>query len=206
LKIRFVGQDDERVVPLAAKLRRDHLFSLMYTDTRHEQYSPVRFQISLPIEIRPLRSDDLDGLEWDSREAIQADYVRKTVAERGDDVVFLLALANAQPVGLLGVDFGRKAEEGIVHLWAFGVLPSLQRLGIGTAMMLAAESLIAAEPRGANLVEVGVDEGNQDAAKLYRRLGYRDQGVERGRNDEVILLLRRSLAEIRDEGAGQNLG
>jgi ribosomal protein S18 acetylase RimI-like enzyme len=156
----------------------------------------VRLDLSLPIEIRPLRDGDLDGLEWDSEQAIQADYVRRAVAEQGDDVVFLLALANGQPVGRLGLDFGRRAEERIVHLWVFSVLPSLQRLGIGTAMMRAAESLIAAAPRGAALVEVGVEEWNHDAAKLYRRLGYRDEGAERGGNGEVILLLRRSIAEI----------
>jgi ribosomal protein S18 acetylase RimI-like enzyme len=162
----------------------------------------VRLDLSLPIEIRPLRDGDLDCLEWDSEQAIQADYVQRTVAERGEDVVFLLALANGQPVGRLGLDFGRKAEEGVVHLWAFGVLPSLQRLGIGTALMRAAESLIAAAPRGATVVEVGVDEWNHDAAKLYRRLGYRDDGVERGGNGEVILLLRRSIAEIQVSAVG----
>jgi GNAT superfamily N-acetyltransferase len=156
----------------------------------------MRLELTLPIEIRPLRDGDLDGLEWDSEQAIGADYVRTTVAERGGDVVFLLALANGQPVGRLGLDFGRKAAEGIVHLWAFGVLPSLQRLGIGTAMVRAAESLIAAASRRATVVEVGVDEWNHDAAKLYRRLGYRDDGVERGGHGEVILLLRRSIAEI----------
>jgi len=156
----------------------------------------VRLDLSLPIEIRPLRDGDLDGLEWDSEQAIQADYVRKTVAEQGDDVVFLLALANGQPVGRLGLDFAREAEEGIVHLWAFSVLPSLQRVGIGTAMIRAAESLIAAAPRGAAVVEVGVEEWNHDAAKLYRRLGYHDEGAEPGGNGEVILLLRRSIAEI----------
>jgi ribosomal protein S18 acetylase RimI-like enzyme len=151
----------------------------------------------LPIEIRPLRAVDLDGLEWDSRQAVQADYVERIVAERGEDVAFLVALANGRPVGLLGLDFGRKADEGVVHLWAFGVLPSLQRLGIGTAMMRAAEALVSDAPRGASVVEVGVDEWNRDAAKLYRRLGYRESGSERGENGEVISLLRRSLAEIR---------
>jgi ribosomal protein S18 acetylase RimI-like enzyme len=156
----------------------------------------MRLDLSLPIEIRSLRDADLDGLEWDSEQAIQADYVRTTVAERGDDVVFLLAVANGHPVGRLGLDFGRKAAEGIVHLWAFSVLPSLQRLGIGTALIRAAESLIAAAPRGATVVEVGVDEWNHDAAELYRRLGYRDHGVERGGNNDVILLLRRPIGEI----------
>jgi GNAT superfamily N-acetyltransferase len=161
----------------------------------------MRLALSVPIEIRPLREGDLDDLEWDSEQAIQADHVRRTVDERGDDVVFLIALANGHPVGRLGIDFGRKADEGMVHLWAFGVLPALQRLGIGTALMRTAESLIAASPRGATVVEVGVDEWNQDAAKLYRRLGYSDGGVERGGNDELILLLRRSLAEIRGSDA-----
>ena len=63
-------------------------------------------------------------------------------------------------------------------------------------MMRAAESLIAAAPRGATVVEVGVEEWNHDAAKLYRRLGYSDEGVERAGNDEGELLLRRSIAEI----------
>jgi ribosomal protein S18 acetylase RimI-like enzyme len=157
----------------------------------------MRFELSLSIEIRQLRDGDLDGLEWDSEQVIQADYLRKTVAERGDDVVFVLALANGQPVGRLGLDFGRKAHDRIVYLWAFGVLPALQRLGIGTAMMRAAESLIATAPRGATVLEVGVDEWNHDAAKLYRRLGYRDDGIERGGSGEVILLLRRSIADIK---------
>jgi ribosomal protein S18 acetylase RimI-like enzyme len=156
----------------------------------------VRLDLSLPIEIRPLRDGDLDGLEWDSEQAIQADYMRKKVAEQGDDVVFLVALANGQPVGRLGLDFGRKADERIVHLWAFSVLPSLQGLGIGTAMMRAAELLISASPRRAAIVEVGVEEWNHDASKLYRRLGYRYEGTERGGNGEVMLLLRRSVAEI----------
>jgi ribosomal protein S18 acetylase RimI-like enzyme len=157
----------------------------------------MRLDLSLSIEIRPLHDGDLDGLQWDSQQAIQAEYLRETVAERGDDVVILLALANGQPVGRLGVDYGRKAAEGIVHLWALSVLPSLQRLGIGTALMRAAESLIATAPRSATVIEVGVDEWNLDAAKLYRRLGYRDGGVERGANGEAIVLLRRSIAAIR---------
>jgi ribosomal protein S18 acetylase RimI-like enzyme len=158
----------------------------------------MRFELSIPIEIRRLRRGDLDELEWDSEQAIQADYLRRTLAERGEDVVVLLALANGRPVGRLGIDFGRKAGEGVVHLWAFSVLPTLQRLGIGTALIRAAESLIASAPRGAVGVEVGVDEWNHRAAELYRRLGYRDAGSERGSNDEVIVLLRRPVADIDD--------
>jgi ribosomal protein S18 acetylase RimI-like enzyme len=156
----------------------------------------VPLDLSLSVEIRPLGDGDLDGLEWDSEQAIQADYVRRTLASRGDQVVFLLAFANGQPVGRLGIDFGRKAADGIVHLWAFSVLPTLQRLGIGTAMIRQAEGLIAAGPRDATVIEVGVDDWNHDAAKLYRRLGYQDAGSERGRTGEVIFLLRRPIARV----------
>jgi ribosomal protein S18 acetylase RimI-like enzyme len=156
----------------------------------------MRLDLSLPVEIRALRDGDLDGLEWDSEQAIQADFIRATVAERGDEVIFLLAVANGRPIGRLGLDFGRKAAEDIVHLWAFGVLPSLQRLGIGTAMIQAAEALISAAPTRATVVEVGIDEWNHDAAKLYRRLGYREAGIERDSKGEAIVLLRRPIAEL----------
>jgi ribosomal protein S18 acetylase RimI-like enzyme len=154
----------------------------------------VHLQLSLAVEIRPLRPRDLDDLEWDSVQAINAEYVRRVVAERGGDVVFLLALVNGKPVGRLGIDFGRKADEGIAHLWAFGVLPALQRLGIGTALVREAEALIAAAPQTVALVEIGVDDWNDEAAKLYRRLGYCDAGTERGGSGEIIRLLRRRVS------------
>ena len=152
----------------------------------------THLEVSLPVEIRPLRTEDLDELDWG---AIDPEFIRRTLAERGDEVVFLLAVANEQAVGRLGIDFGRKAEARIVHLWAFGVVPALQRRGIGTALLQEAETLVAADPRGATLLEIGADEWNHDAAKLYRRLGYRDAGSERGSNDEVIVLLRRPVGE-----------
>jgi ribosomal protein S18 acetylase RimI-like enzyme len=152
--------------------------------------------LSLVVEIRALCSGDLDDLEWDSEQAIDADYIRGVLGRRGDEVVFLLALLNGRPVGRLGIDFGRKADEGIVHLWAFGVLPALQRLGIGTALIRKAESLIVSTPRAVTFVEVGVDEWNDDAARLYRRLGYRHAGTERGSKGEAIRLLRRPLSAL----------
>lgn len=153
-------------------------------------------RLDIPIQIRPLEDGDLDGLDWDAEEAIGAAHLRKRTAERGAEVVFLLAFANGRPVGRIGLDFGRKADQGIVHLYAFSVLPALQRLGIGTALMRAAESLIASAPRGATVVEVGVDEWNHDAARLYHRLGYRESGSERNDKGEVILLLSRPVAEL----------
>jgi ribosomal protein S18 acetylase RimI-like enzyme len=144
------------------------------------------------IEIRPLHEGDLDQVAPENRETIKPDYVRRTMAER-EGIVWLVALVDSRPVGRLGIDYGRKADEGVVHLWAFDVVPELQRRGIGTAMMREAESLIASDPRGATEIEIGADEDNHDAAKLYRRLGYAPAGDERGSNGELIYLFRRRL-------------
>jgi hypothetical protein len=83
----------------------------------------VQFELSLPIEIRQLRDGDLDGLPWDSEEAIRAEHLREMLARRGDQLVFR-------------------------------------------------------------------------RQRLYRRLGYRDDRVERGMNGERILLLRRPVPDL----------
>ena len=129
----------------------------------------------------------------ESEDTIKPDYVRRTLAERGGAVVWLIAFAEGRAIGRLGIDFGRKADERVVHLWAFGVVPELQRRGIGTAMIREAESLIASEPRGARVIEIGADEDNDGAIRLYRRLGYDDAGDERGSNRELIYLFRRPI-------------
>jgi hypothetical protein len=43
------------------------------------------------------------------------------------------------------------------------------------------------------VIEIGADEDNHDAAKLYRRLGYAPSGHERGSNGELIHLFRRRI-------------
>jgi len=144
-------------------------------------------ELRLAVEIRPLRAGDLDKLEWDSDRAIQADYVRRTVAERADDIVFVLALADGRPFGRLGIDFVRK--DGVAYLWAFSVLPVLQRRGIGTALLRAAEAIVAGSK--VDTVEIGADDWNADVMRLYRRLGYAEAGEERGNEGERIVLFRR---------------
>jgi ribosomal protein S18 acetylase RimI-like enzyme len=149
------------------------------------------FTVRFRIQIRPLDQADLTDLAWDSEGAVSPATVRKHLLARPGEVVFLAAFANASPIGRLGLDFGRKGKEGVVHLWSFGILPSFQRLGIGTALIRAAEEL--ASERGVATAEIGVEEWNQDARRLYERLAYRLSGEEKDDRGETILLLRRSL-------------
>jgi ribosomal protein S18 acetylase RimI-like enzyme len=157
----------------------------------------MKMRVSLRVDVRPARPEDLEQLAPEIEQALHAEYVRRMLSERREDVVFVLAFANGCPVGRLGIDFGRKADQGIAHLWAFDVLSNLRRLGIGTALIREAESIIASAPHSATVVEIGVDDGNDDAARLYRRLGYRNAGSERGGSGELIHLLRRRVSAIR---------
>jgi ribosomal protein S18 acetylase RimI-like enzyme len=148
--------------------------------------------IALEVSIRPVRESDLVDLPWDSEAVLRPGYVRERLRQHGEEVTFLAAFANGAPVGRLGIDFGQKAAEAVVVLWSFAVLPSLQRLGIGTALIGAAETIAAA--RGARTSEIGVETWNRDARRLYERLGYRLAGEEPGDRGEKIVLLRRSLS------------
>lgn len=51
------------------------------------------------------------------------------------------------------------------------VHPSLQRAGIGSLLIRAAEDAIA--ERGRHVAQLVVDDANVDARRLYERLGYR---------------------------------
>ncbi len=54
------------------------------------------------------------------------------------------------------------------------VRPELRNRGVGTAILAAAEELVAA---GHRQVTVGVDVDNSGAGRLYRRLGYQPTGA-----------------------------
>ena len=147
--------------------------------------------IELAVTIRPLEEGDLSGLEWYGHQTSQAKNVAQTVRQRGDEVVYVVAVANDYPVGRLGVDFARARRAGAVRLWSMAVIPHLQSLGIGSALIRAAEEL--AVQRGRRSAEIGVEERNEGARRLYKRLGYRRFGEERGERGEAILLLERRL-------------
>jgi ribosomal protein S18 acetylase RimI-like enzyme len=56
------------------------------------------------------------------------------------------------------------------HLAELYVRPPMRRLGIGWALMRAA--LDVAEERGADTMDIGVDEPDHGARRLYERLGF----------------------------------
>lgn len=148
----------------------------------------ARFQLSLELTIRALNESDLDSLDWDSERAIRAPDVARSLRERGDAVEWLGAFVGRAPVGRIGIDYER-AGPSVGHLWAFSVLPALQRQGIGTRLLDAAERRL--RERGGRLAEIGVERDNHNARRLYERRGYTHHAEAVGHAGEPITLLRK---------------
>jgi ribosomal protein S18 acetylase RimI-like enzyme len=97
-----------------------------------------------------------------------ADRLRSLVAE-GDTVVLL---AGQPPVGvavlrLRGAIWSTGLECYLAELY---VVPQQRRRGTGRALLEAA--LLEARERGANTIEIGVDEPDLAARRLYESVGF----------------------------------
>lgn len=138
-----------------------------------------RTRVGLPVVIRRTRADDLPALEWFGQYTPHREIIRTTFAmqERGEGVM-LLADVNGFPAGQVWLDFVRKRRQRRATLWALRVFQPFQRSGLGTRLVAAAESVVAA--RGLPEIELGVDRDNAGVMAFYERLGYVPSGTERG--------------------------
>lgn len=145
--------------------------------------------LRIPLLVRPLEVEDLPALEWYGHQHGQLTAVRAALADPAKDVAFLVAVANGAAVGRLGIDYSAKGAGGVAVLWSMAVLPELQRLGIGTALLRAARQAVS--DRGAPIVEIGVEHENDGARRLYERCGFDLTGEEaRGDEGTRVLLMR----------------
>ncbi|HEX6986262.1 MAG TPA: GNAT family N-acetyltransferase [Planctomycetaceae bacterium] len=129
------------------------------------------FKVAVPVVVRPCAAVDLPRLEWcglftPHREIIRAAYEAQV---RGEQLM-LVADVNGFPIGQVWVDLFRKREESVGVIWALRVVPFMQRLGLGTRLLAAAEGVL--RRRRFKQAELGVEKSNPSAAKLYERLGY----------------------------------
>ena len=135
-------------------------------------------KLELDLEIRPATVADLDQLEWFGHQRHLRPHIGEILDRRTrGEAELLVAVVNDFAVGRLGIDFTRIPDAAL--LWSFAVIPNLQRLGIGTALIHAAEEI--ARTRGFAIAEIEVDKGNAGARALYERLGYTVTGERRGR-------------------------
>lgn len=129
----------------------------------------VEVSVSLPLTVRDLTRADLAECTW-AGTPTHLGYVAQALDRVPDgDVEYLAACGPAGlPVALIGIDYAVVAGAG--RLWQLVVHPALRSCGIGAYLIRTAESRVAG--RGLGVAELGVEEANARARKLYERLGY----------------------------------
>ena len=118
-------------------------------------------------QVRPCVESDLDRFPALGSDRHVA-WCRECFA-RNDVVILVAAAGDGRIAGKLHVEFGDTAE-GVAQVVAASVAPELQGRGIGTRLMEAAERLAC--EAGRTSLELGVEDSNPRARRLYERLGY----------------------------------
>lgn len=180
----------------------------------HRAASHAGLTLRLGVSIRKCRAADLPALEWYGlywrHRGIFRDAFERQ--ERGETTM-LLAVANDFPVGQIFLDYARAREESTAVYWAVRVYPFLQGLGLGTALIRAAEEQV--RRRDIEWAELGVERENADARRLYERLGYEVVGEMReecayhtpsGRRERMRLDEWRMRKRIRPEATWERAG
>ena len=133
------------------------------------------FTARLGARLRVCREGDLSALEWMGLYTGHRDVIHQTFArQQAGEALMLLGVANDFPVAQVWLDLAGRGSTECPWLWAFRVFPPLQRLGIGSWILGAAEQV--ARARGARQIELGAEPGNARAVRVYERLGYRAIG------------------------------
>ncbi len=141
-----------------------------------------RFTVTVEVEIRPARAEDLPALEWMGLFAAHKEIIGAAFeAQQQGEALMLLAVAGGFPVAQVWIDFVRKRPHRIATIWAVRTFYPLQGLGIGRRMMLAAEEAIRAH--GIHRAELEVEPDNTAARRFYKRLGWRFTGEKSERFD-----------------------
>ena len=124
------------------------------------------------VEIRIATDCDLGSLADAHGPGISAAQIKRRLEEstKGFRSMFV-AVKEGRAVGSISIGGGRFQRPGSLRLFALDVGPAFQRKGVGTALVKAVED-IAAES-GMDEVNLEVEIDNEDAIRLYRRLGYR---------------------------------
>lgn len=139
-----------------------------------------QFDIPLNISIRPCVEEDLHNFEWyglffDQREIFQRTFEKY---QKGQMMMFA-AEVNSYPVGRIWVDVMQKRWESVGIMQGLQVIPYLQNLGIGSHLIKVAEKFIKSQ--NLHVSEIGIDQTNYDARRLFDRLSYKvfDEQLER---------------------------
>ncbi len=124
--------------------------------------------ISLPLLIRAVRTDDLPKLEWFGSLAHWRDINQRTFTDHqaGLRLMFVADVHNF-PVGQVVIDVTTRSY---AYLYALRVLEPFRGLGIGTELLNIGDR-VACE-HGFDQIQLAVEKSNTRARRLYERHGY----------------------------------
>ena len=132
-------------------------------DTAYQQ-----FDIRAHVVIRPARAEDLPKLEWFGAYAHFRDLYRRTWQDhQARRRLMLVADLQGFPIGQVWVDV---MPSEYAYLYALRVMAPLQGLGLGTRLIASAEAV--AKSHGYRHIHLAVEKGNEQARRLYERLGF----------------------------------
>jgi GNAT superfamily N-acetyltransferase len=118
------------------------------------------------------------GGRIDIRELTEADAERigdrLPLSRLGGRQTYLVAWDGTEPVAHAAIAFA-DTKRGVPEIQDVFVRENRRREGIGEAVMLAAEQLVAAH--GHRQVSISYGIANDAAKSLYAKLGYRDAGI-----------------------------
>ncbi len=128
------------------------------------------------LEIRPIEAGDIADLDRLLPPHTPGRHRSHLARQERDEVVYLVAWLEGEPAGHLVLSWRRPNPEEVgwsldaPHISEFSVRPELQSRGIGSAMLLEAERIVA--EAGKHSVALSVDQTNERAIRLYERHGY----------------------------------
>lgn len=127
------------------------------------------------LQIRELGIDDVD--RW-ARTDLERQHLVSGLENSGDYLAAVLP--DGRIVGKIGIQYDKPPGAGTLH--QFDVIEGLRGQGIGTMLVARAERLI--REHGWSRITLGVEESNEGAIRLYRRLGYEVFGTEAAEWDQ----------------------
>jgi ribosomal protein S18 acetylase RimI-like enzyme len=121
--------------------------------------------------IDDLRAEDLPALGWSGTAAHLRSVASYLARVSSGEVEYLVVRGvDGAPVAKAGIDYAE--APGVATIMQIATHGDLQGLGLGTALIAAAEERI--RRRGLTVARMGVEDDNPRARALYERLGYQE--------------------------------
>lgn len=122
--------------------------------------------------VREMRGEDIEAL------ADALNWPWMGIDRRWQELVagyreMFVAVVDSRPVGVVSVN-EREEHPGLLHLFALDVGEPLRNRGIGTQLIVHVEAEARRRGHAGVYLEVGIN--NNDARRLYERLGYTQDG------------------------------